>query len=85
MLAAVEGKGRGLVAARDIAAGELITRDRAVLTLSRGVSCEDAAEDVRLQQRQVNRLPDVDRDRLQRVRQRPHLRPQVGNDWALIV
>ena len=36
MLAAVEGKGRGLVAARDIAAGELITRDRAVLTLSRG-------------------------------------------------
>ena len=84
MLAAVEGKGGGwwLPGRR---AGELITRDRAVLTLSRGVSCEDAAEDVRLQQRQVNRLPDVDRDRLQRVRQRPHLRPQVGNDWALIV
>ena len=70
MVAAVEGKGRGLVAVRDIAAGELITRDRAVLTLSWGVSYEDAGEDIRLLQRQVNSLPDVDRDRFYKLSSR---------------
>ena len=52
-IAAVADRGRGLVAVRDVAAGELILRDRAVVTLARGVKVEEAGYDITLLQRQV--------------------------------
>ena len=52
-IAAVADRGRGLVAVRDVAAGELILRDRAVVTLARGVTVEEAGHDITLLQRQV--------------------------------
>ena len=52
-IAAVADRGRGLVAVRDVAAGELLLRDRAVVTLARGVTVEEAGHDITLLQRQV--------------------------------
>ena len=52
-IAAVADRGRGLVAVRAVAAGELILRDRAVVTLARAVTVEEAGHDITLLQRQV--------------------------------